>query len=396
MSQAHVAFDPNDTDFQQNPYPTWDALREEGLVRHPAGFWIAARHDHVNAILGDRRFGRDWPTSLATLHGDDWAKEPIWRYSADTMLFLNPPEHTRLRKLFTRAFSARRVYAAEGFMRAEADRLLEAAGDTFDFVRDFALPFPVRVACELAGIPALDAMRVGELVADLLLHFEVRPLTRAELDRCNNALAELEAMFTAQLTSRRAAPGEDLLSELAAECTDARQTQLVAWNLIHVFAAAFETTAGVMANSLYLSLRQPGLWQQIVEHGVDGPLIEELLRIDISTQIGGRNALEDVEFAGRFIGKGEPVFLALGAACRDPAVYPEPERIDPARDAPRTAAFGGGIHMCLGALLARTEVRHCYEALAARYPGLSVAPGFTPAYRPTSTLRLLTSLPLSG
>lgn len=392
-----LVFDPGDPGFQQDPYPVWKSLRDRGLWRAPHGFWIASRFEDVAFIARDRRFGRDWRASLDAVQGKGWEKEPIWQYSLDTMLFRNPPEHTQLRALFTKAFSARNVYAMEPRMRAICEEYVEAAArmEQFDFCAMVALPYPVRVVCEMTGVPVVDVERVAKLVEDLLLSFEVRKLTRAELDLCNDALAELEDMFGQLLVERRHSPREDLLTFLAtAGAEQGFSDRLIVWNLIHVFAAAFETTAGVIGNALYAALSQPGLWQTLRTEGMTDSAVEELLRFDLSTQIGGRNALERIEYQGQVFEPGDAIFLALGAACRDERVYSEPDRIDITRKADKPLVFGGGIHMCLGALLARTELKTCFEVLLERFPALAIADGFHPRYRPSATIRILENLPL--
>lgn len=398
LAQApDIRFDPADPAFQQYPYPTWAALRAAGLWRSSHGFWIASTAEDVAFIARDRRFGRDWKASLDAVQGPGWEREPIWQYTLATMLFLNPPEHTAIRALFTRAFSAKQVYAMEADMRAICAACLDRAmaAGPFDFCATVALPFPVQVVCAMTGVPALDTARVALLVERLLLSFEIRPLTRAELDQCNAALAELEALFTHLLRARREAPQDDLLTVLArAAGEEGFDDRLVAWNLIHVFAAAFETTAGVIANALNAVLARPGLWQQLRETGMTDEAVEELLRYDLSTQIGGRNALERVEYKGHVFEPGDAVFLALGAACHDAATYPDPARLDLSRPLGKPLVFGGGIHMCLGALLARKELRTCFDLMLERLPHLRLAPGFIPRYRPTATIRMLESLPL--
>lgn len=392
-----IRFDPGDPAFQQNPYPVWTLMRDRGLWHAPEGYWVASRSDDIAFIVRDKRFGRDWRASLDAVQGKGWESEPIWQYTLATMLFLNPPEHTQIRALFTRAFSARQVYAMEPRMRQICmDYVAAIAGSgTFDFCAAIALPFPVHVVCEMTGVPILDVTRVAKLVEQLLLSFEVRKLSRAELDLCNAALAELEGMFITLLLERRADPQEDLLSMLAtAGSGQGLEDRQIAWNLIHVFAAAFETTAGVMANALHAVLAQPGLWQELREGGVTDAAVEELIRFDLSTQIGGRNALERVEYQGHVFEPGDAVFLALGAACRDEGSYPNAACIDLTRPPGKTLAFGGGIHMCLGALLARKELRACFEVLLASFPSLAIAPGFQPRFRASATIRILESLPL--
>lgn len=392
-----VHFDPIDPAFQQDPYPVWQALRCHGLWRSPQGFWLASRFEDVAFIMRDRRFGRDWPASLDAVQGPGWQQEPIWQYTLNTMLFLNPPEHSRLRALFTRAFSAKTVYAMEARMTSLCAEYLDALPQDrpFDFCRTVALPFPVRVVCEMTGIDAVDSEKVGKLVERLLLAFEVRRLTRAELDCCNDALTRLEKMFTALLTERRAAPREDLLTFLAsAGAEQGLDDRLIVWNLIHVFAAAFETTAGVLANALHAALRQDGLWQELRSTGMNDAAVEELIRFDLSTQIGGRNALERIEYNGHVFEPGDAVFVALGAACRDEEVYPEPDRIDIGRRIAKPLSFGGGIHMCLGALLARSEVKTCFALLLERFADLEITPGVQPHYRPSATIRILEGLSL--
>ena len=396
---GEVAFNPMDPEFLVDPYPTYHRLRTEDPVHHsPLGFWILTRYEDVVAALRDPRL----------------VKEPIAAFVAErfgvevppgfglSMLDRDPPDHTRLRGLVSRAFTPRVVERLRPRIQAIVDDLLARAQDAggMDVIEDYAYPLPVRVICEMLGVPVADHERFKGWSLDLARGLDAI-LLPADSDvgrRSVTARHALGEYFRGLIAERRAAPREDLLSALIAaeEAGDRLSEPELLATCILLLVAGHETTVNLIGNGTLALLRHPDQLRRLrADPGLIGSAVEELLRYDGPVQRTARVPAEDVVIRGRRIPGGDMVMPFIGAADRDPAQFPDPDRLDLARPDNRHVAFGLGIHFCLGAPLARVEGQIALGTLVARLPRLALATREPPAYRQSLTLRGLTTLPVS-
>jgi cytochrome P450 len=307
-----------------------------------------------------------------------------------SVLALNPPDHTRLRRLVSSTFTARRVQALRPAIEAMVDELLaEFAGDV-DFIGAFAFPLPANVIGELLGVPAADRAQFQTLIRDWSQVLDV--ITPEVLARADPAATTVRDYLAGLADERRRRPGADLISALvAAEEQGDRLTEdelLTMAGLL--FAAGFETTTNLLANGLVALLRHPE--QAHALRSDPGAAVEELLRYDSPVQLVSRVAYEPVELGGVTVDAGERVVAYLGAGNHDPARFSDADRLDLGRADNAPLSFGGGIHYCLGAPLARLEAQVAFPALLRRFPGLALAGA--PERRDSLTIRGFTRLPL--
>lgn len=375
---AVLGFDPYAPSFRADPYEQYRALRGP-LTRTPGGLWIATTYEDCSAILRDPRFGHTAPDGRTNWRGADRQR---------SFLTLDPPDHTRLRKLVSKAFTPRLVERLRPRVTELVSSLLAVGGEV-DLIATLAYPLPVIVISEMLGVPPEDHEQFktwSDALARGLDPDFVIP--EAELAARDVAREEFAAYFRELAARRRAEPRDDLLSALVAieELTEA---ELIA-TCILLLVAGHETTVNLIANGTLALLRSPDQLQYFRDHPDQVPaMVEELLRYDPPIQLSGRVAAETADP----IGRGEFVLLLLGAANRDPAVFPDPDRLDLARfirTPPRHLAFGHGIHFCLGAPLARLEGQIALSALVRR--DLALAGDLT--YKDNLILRGLAALPV--
>ncbi|MDR3465501.1 MAG: cytochrome P450 [Xanthobacteraceae bacterium] len=395
-------FNPLSPEFIANPYPAYDKLRTTDPIHlTPIGAYAASRHAHVSAVLRDRRFGKDYVNRTTKRYGAAALDEPVFRSMRHWMLQQDPPDHTRLRGLVVQAFTARRVEdmrpRIQQVVDATIDRVIERGH--MDLIADFAFRLPVTVICDMLGIPDEHrelfhaSLRAGGRLLDPV------PLTRAEIDAANTGNAAAESYFKQLFELRRRDPGDDLTSQLVQAEQDGSKlsNEELTANIILLFGAGHETTVNLIGNGLLALHRNPDQLRLLKDQPeLITNAIEEFLRYDSSVQLTGRVALEDVELGGKHIARGESVLCLLGSANHDSAVYPDhPERLDITRPNVRPLSFGGGIHHCLGAQLARIEAEIAIATLLRRLPDLRIDNVETPKWRPTFVLRGLQELPAS-
>jgi cytochrome P450 len=383
---------PFDEDsYYQDPLGFFARLRESrpvAPVAMPAygRAWVVTRYADVRAALADPRLAKDvrrWPGGARSRPSDATGV-------GAHMLHADPPGHTRLRRRVQKAFTARRAALRPRAEQAAAALLAEmaAGGGVTDLLRAYARPLPVAVLCELLGIPAADR---GWVEAAVTAYDD-----RAEHERVER---EFAAYFTALTAARRADPGDDLVSDLATardEDGGLDGGELVA-TLYLLVMAGFDTTVNLIASGALALLAHP---RQLARLRADPSLlpaaVEELLRFaNPVNHANDRFTTEDVPLGGTVIPAGEWVLPAIASANRDPARFPDPDRLDLGRDAAGHVAFGHGVHYCLGAPLARMEAEVALGALLARFPGLSLAvPPQELRWRPVSLMNGLESLPV--
>jgi cytochrome P450 len=329
-------------------------------------------------------------------------EEPAFRSLSHMMLQQDPPDHTRLRGLVVKAFTARRVEDMRPRIQQVVDETLDRIipQGKMDLIEDFAFRLPVTIICDMLGIPEehrgafYTRARVGGRILDPV------PLSPEEIKEAN-AGSVMSAMYFQQLFElRRKNPGDDLTTQLVQAEEDGSKLsndELTA-NIILLFGAGHETTVNLIGNGLLALHRNPDQLALLKANpSLITNAIEEFLRYDSSVQMTGRVALEDIDdLGGKRIPKGESVLCLLGSANRDPAVYPDsPDRLDIGRPNVKPLSFGGGIHFCLGAQLARIEAEIAISTLLRRLPGLRLDDAENPEWRPTFVLRGLKRLPAS-
>jgi hypothetical protein len=398
---AEPLFNPMSPEVIADPYPYYHRLRETDPVhRSPLGFFVASRHADVSHILRDKRFGKDFVGRMTRRFGKEVMEEPVYRSMRHWMLQQDPPDHTRLRGLVVKAFTARRVEDMRPRIQEIVDATLDRVAERgpMDLIADFAFRLPVTVICEMLGIPKEEheVFHMGARSGGRLL--DPVPLSRAEIDEANAGSLVQAEYFRSLFELRRRQPGEDLTSQLvqAEEEGSKLSNEELTANIILLFGAGHETTVNLIGNGLLALARNPDQLRLLQsDPSLIVNAIEEFLRYDSSVQLTGRTALEDVEVGGIAVAKGDSVLCLLGAANRDPAVYPDPDRLDITRANIRPLSFGGGIHFCLGAQLARIEGEVAISTLLRRFPKLKLDNPEHPDWRPTFVLRGLNKLPAS-
>jgi cytochrome P450 len=391
-----IAFNPMDPAFVADPYPTYRRLRAEDPVHHsPMGFWVLTRYEDVVAALRDPRLAKE--AIAAFVAARFGAPMPATGLS---MLDRDPPDHTRLRSLVSKAFTPRVVDGLRPRVQQIVDGLLEGVRDVgaMDLIEEFAYPIPVNVICEMLGVPVEDHERFKGWSLDIARGLDsiLLPADSEVPKRSAAARTGLADYFRELIARRRAAPRADLLSGLIAaeEAGDKLSENELLATCILLLIAGHETTVNLIGNGTLALLQHPDQLRRLRDNpALIGSAIEELLRFDGPVQRTARIPSEDVVIDGRKIAKGEMVMPFIGAADRDPAQFPDPDRLDIGRTDNRHIAFGWGIHFCLGAPLARVEGQIAINTLVQRLPKLALATE-SPEFRESLTLRGLKSLPV--
>ena len=376
-------------------------LRETAPVfKTPQGLWLVTRYDDVAFALRDKRFGKDFVGNLERRYGDlARMNEPAIANLGRTMLVLDPPDHTRLRGLVTKAFTARRVAdmrpRIKALVDAQLDRVIDKGG--MDVMRDLAHRLPVIVICDMLGIPEEHRapFLAGSNVSGRIL--EPVPMSREELDQANRNIQMANVYFNQLCDLRRREPRDDLTTELvrAEEAGDKLTAEELQANIGLLFGAGHETTTNLIGNGLLALHRNPDQWQRLkADPSLIPNAIEELLRYDSSVQISGRVTNAEVEIGGVTLrGRARacsPCWVRPTATRRNTRI---PTALDVGRQNVRPLSFGGGIHYCLGAQLARLEAELVFTALVERLPNLELPEKDAPAWRRSFTLRGLSRLP---
>jgi len=396
-----------------DPYPHYARIRARApIFRSTIGSWIVSRFANCQQVLRSPHFGKGTDhDATARMRVARWgipAEEAADFFEffdrRQSMLTLNPPDHTRLRGLVSRAFTPSTVEALRPGVAALCDGLLGdmadlAGGDNnVDVMRELAFPLPVAVIGELLGVPVPDRPQFQALVRAATAILE--PMSNIEeLRRARTARIAMEEYFADLIAERRRQPAQDLLSELIAvsDGSDRLTEQEVMSTAILLFAAGFETTTNLIGNGLWALLCHPDqcriLRSSVHDPGALQRAIEELLRWDSPVQLDGRMALRDTVVAGQHISSGEQVMTLLGAANRDPIRFDHPDTLDLGRDEGAPMSFGSGIHYCLGAALARLEGQVCFGQLLTRFTVIELGDGGI-AHRDSITLRGLSRFPL--
>ena len=381
--------------FRDDPYPLYERFRRrEPLLRVADTVWFSLAHADVTALLRHPKLSSDESRATTEL-----GQEERSAFKSRSLVFMDPPDHTRLRSLVARAFTPRRIDDLRTTIEATAGELVcnmaqRAAAGPVDLIEAFAYPLPVRVICALLGVPESDRAEFTAWSRSVARSVDPSILRTPEIDAAiAEGERELETYLSDLLALRRKRPADDLLSALVTVEADGdriRPQEVIDLAKL-LLVAGHETTVNLIGNGMLALLHAPdqlALLRQAPELLPDA--VDELLRFDSPVQFSQRIAMQDLNLLGHKIRKGDEIMLILGAANRDPAAFAEPHRLDIRRDARRHVAFGGGIHHCLGAALARLEGLVAFKALLEAFPKMELAA--PPTHRPTLTLRGLEML----
>jgi len=380
-----------------DPYPLYARLRQRGVVRSPLGVFAAADHATVASVLRDRRFSSS-PVHQRGYRPPSYPPgDPRAELPAESLLTMDPPDHTRLRRLVGGAFTPRAIAGLEPWIRDVTVRLLAAADVSagFDLIDALAFPLPIAVICHLLGVPAEDQAQFRAWGHDVAATLDPQTAATAQAQTYAAELA-LTGYLQDLVRERRAHPDDSILSALIAaeEEGDRLSADEVVSTALVLLIAGFETTVNLIGNGTVALLGDPDSWNRLRRDPALVPAaIEEMLRYDSPVQLTSRIATEDVEVGGAVIAAGRAVLVSIGGANRDPEVFERPDefRID-RPDPGRHLSFSLGTHHCLGASLARLEGRIAIEELTRRYPALELAA--PPARRSLLVLRGFESVPV--
>jgi cytochrome P450 len=379
-----------------DPYPRYAALRERAPVHHSTfGIWTLTDFDDCQLLLRHPGVGKDFSSAMHSLglSAADQDAQDRFRNDRSNMLVTDPPDHTRLRGLVTRAFTPRTVEKLRPRIVTVVDELLDDFSGETEVMDALAFPLPVTVIGDMLGVPAEDRPMLRPLVRSVtaILELAVSPEALAEATEADD---KLEAYFADLVADRRAHPRDDLLTKLieAEDQGDQLTEHELISTVILLFAAGFETTTHLIGNGLLALLRNPGELARLrADRSLVRSAVEELLRYDSPVQLAARTTYEELALGGQTIPTGNLVVALLGAANRDPARFRDPERLDVGRDEGAPMSFGGGIHFCLGAALARLEGQIVLDRLLDRFATFELVGG-PPTVRDSLTLRGLVDL----
>lgn len=393
-------FNPFDPNFRINPYPTYRRILEEQPAgESPLGIFVFARYADCLAILRDQRFSSDFRKADGFEPPEGYGSERELDENRP-FLFLDPPDHKRLRGLVSKAFTPKTIEGLKPRIQEVVDELIDDAegGNEADLIEVLAYPLPVIVISEMLGVPSEDHDQFkqwsDELARSLDPEFTV---SEEQLQRRMDAAKSFRSYFAGLIEERRREPANDLLTALiAAEDEGDKLTEdELLTTCILILVAGHETTVNLIANGALALLKNRDQFELLS----DSPeliktAVDELLRYDPPVQFTGRVALEDVDVAGLTVPKGRAAFALLAASNRDPAQFSDPERLDIRRDPNNHLSFGMGIHHCLGAPLARAEGQIAIGTLVRRLPKLELATDQL-EYKENVVLRGLASLPVT-
>ena len=380
MSVASLEFDPLEAEFTTDPYAYYERLRVQGPIHWlPPGLWMVTRYDDCLALLSDERLSTD-PTRAGIF---DALLPPGWGPGSAVdgllrrlLMFMDPPDHTRLRSLVAAAFSRRSVEDLRPRIATIASGLLDEIDGEFDLIADFAYPLPVAVIAEMLGVPLSDRERFGAWSRELVQIVAVNEPVPEVIDGANATIEAFFDYFRDLAAQRRASPRSDLLSALIEATDDGNrltEDELLA-TCVLLLVAGHETTANLIGNGMLALLRRPSELDRLrADTALISGAVDELLRYDSPVQATARTTLAELEVGGRVIGPGERLVLLLGSANRDPARFERPDELVIDRAPNHHLALGGGIHFCLGAPLAKLEARIAISSLLERFSSLELA-----------------------
>ena len=397
---SDLVFDPWDPAFVADPYPAYAELRGRGRVIYyePTDQWLVPHHADVSALLRDRRLGRTYQHRFTHEEFGRTAPppehEPFHVLNDHGMLDLEPPDHTRIRRLVSKAFTPRTVERLQPYVRALADELvarLVAAGGG-DLLTDVAEPLPVAVIAEMLGIPEPDRGQLRPWSADICGMYELNPSQEAA-ERAVRASVEFSEFLRELIAQRRREPGDDLISGLIAahDEGDRLTEQEMISTCVLLLNAGHEATVNATVNGWWALFRNPDQLAALrADHTLVPSAVEELMRYDTPLQLFERWVLDEIEIDGTTIPRGAEIAMLFGSANHDPEAFTAPEHLDLTRKDNPHISFSAGIHYCIGAPLARIELAASMQALLTQAPTLTLTT--EPDRKPNFVIRGLQAL----
>jgi cytochrome P450 len=393
-------FAPSDPAFVADPYPVYEELRRDRPVTYDEGtdHWLVARHADVNALLRDRRLGRTYlhlasHEEMGRAPDTEW-QEPFWHLIRNGILDMEPPDHTRVRRLVSKAFTPAFVEGLRPRVERIVDELVDGvqgAGE-FDLLPAIAEPLPVTVIAEMLGIPEADHHRLRPWSADICKMYELDPSEPSQRDAVR-ASGEFSEYLRELSRERRANPGDDLISALAQvlDQGDTLTEDELIGTCVLLLNAGHEATVNVTTIGWWSLFRTPGELARLrADPSLLPTAVEELMRYDTPLQMFERWVLEPIEVLGVEVPRGAELGLLFGSANHDPAVFDDPGRLDLGRAPNPHLSFGAGIHFCLGAPLARIELQTSFATLLRRLPNMELVE--EPRWKPNYVIRGLEGL----
>lgn len=397
-----LVFNPLDPAFRIDPYPTYARLRAEDPVHASQfGALVFSRYADCLALLRDPRSSSDGKKSTAYQEavGQGTIDPEMLIMEEPSFLFLDPPDHTRLRGLVNKAFTPRVIERLRPRIQARVDDLLDEAAErgSLEIIEDLAYPLPVAVICEMLGVPVEDHVTFREWSRQAARSLDpVETLSPEEQEQRENVIESFRNYFRDLIAKRRESPQDDLISALIAaedEGNTLSEAELIS-TCILLLIAGHETTVNLIGNGTLALLRNPDQFAKLRDDpSLAQGAVEEVLRYDPPVQFTGRIALEEMEIGGATLQKGQQSVILLASANRDAAQFPDPDRFDITREGNQQIAFSFGIHFCLGAPLARVEGQIALSTLVRRFDNLALQTE-APEYKENIVLRGLASLPV--
>jgi cytochrome P450 len=400
LAAGEVLWNPLTPEYRRDPYPFYHRMRTVDPVHWSPGAWcwILTRHDHVKMVLSDRRFGIGLDRLEKIPQVAVQMAEPFNKIIRTQILAADPPDHTRIRALSARTFAAVHVETLRPRIQRTVDALLDPLlpQRRMELIHDFAYPLPFTVICDTLNIPLSERAPLELWTRKLMRTTDPTPMARDELDAANDGAINFRGYFLDLARERRKRPTDDLFSDLVqAEGRGEMTEEEFVANTILIFCAGHDTVVHLFGNGLLALHRQPDQLELLLrDPSLIKNAIEELLRFDTSIQIARRIPFEPVEIGGRHIPENSYLLCLVGAANRDPEVYPDPDRLDVTRKNVKPMSFGGGIHYCLGAYLARLEGEVVFETLLRRIPQMKLDT-LEPEWNQNTFIRGLKALPVS-
>ena len=397
---AIAGFAPRDPAFIADPYQAYAELRAAGRIHYheETNQWIVPHHADVSALLRDRRFGRTYHhvathAEMGRPEDPDSTRE-FWHLIRNGILDMEPPDHTRVRRLVAKAFTPKMVEGLRPTIRRLTDGLVDrvdGAGE-FDLIKEIAEPLPVTVIAELLGIPGSDRHHLRPWSAEICRMYELNP-TEEDARAASAASVEFSEYLRGLIGERRKDPTDDLISELihVVDEGDRLTEDEMIGTCVLILNAGHEATVNVTGNGWWALFRNPDQLALLRRDPALVPrAVEELMRYDTPLQMFERWVLEDAEICGAHVPKGQELALLFGSANHDPAAFDRPDDLDLTRDHNPHMSFGAGIHFCLGAPLARAELDVSFTTLLGRLPGMELVA--EPEWKPNYIIRGLREL----
>jgi cytochrome P450 len=400
-------FDLGRPETNANPFPEFARLRAEDPVHWSPAMkaWIVTRYDDVKQVaLNNRQISADrlMPFFKTNAEYQRGSIESLVRYLTHWMVFRDPPDHTRLRRLFTKAFTPTAVENLRANIEGVVGHLIDGMeakarrGEIVDYIADFAYPLPASVIMDLLGVPRADLERVKLWSDDIALFIGTAQVAGNKYLRAEAGAKAMSDYFRTLVEARTAEPRDDMITKLvlARDDRDALSTDEIIGTAILLLFAGHETTSNLIGNGFLYSMKNRDQWERLVaDETLAASAVEEWLRYDGPSGALARVAAADVELGGKTVHEGQRLFAFMNSANRDPAAFDDPERFDIGRTVNPHVTFGHGIHFCLGAPLARLEAQIAGRRLTERVPRIRLS-GTEPEWHDSLILRGVKSLPV--